>query len=530
MDACLTDTVHAEPVLPTSLPTQPPIARWVPCALFATIAAGLAWRLVRYFSGFPIWGDEAMLLLNTPERDYAGLSQHLRFAQVAPLFFLWLEKTALALFGPSEWSVHLFPFLAGLAAIFVFWRACRAAFSPAIAGFAVAILAVSYYPVRHGAEVKPYAFDLLYAAIYAWLALGHLRNPQAVRWLLGLVSLTPIAVFSSYPSVFVGGAVRLVLAPSICRGTWPQRSLYVVFNLALCGSFLCHYELVAQAQVDAEDAQRTREFLRTYWKDAFPPDALLDYPLWLVKVFTGNMLAYPVGASRGGSTATFLLVMVGSWAMWYSGPRHLLALCWLPFALNFVAAILQKYPFGESARITLHLAPFICILMAHGIVHTLERIRSAKWRARGQLAFYLILFACGSAGIARDLLKPYKTEHDRDVRRLVRDLRQQVDPQEPVFLCHARDEEVLAEFLWYMRTQSWSLDWLSAATIPPSTKSAWLVLCANQEPSSADVMSHLGSRAGEWKAVETDVRLVPPENRELPAMYCRKVHIVRTGY
>ena len=33
-----------------------------------------------------------------------------------------------------------------------------------------------------------------------------------------------------------------------------------------------------------------------------------------------------------------------------SGRRSLLALCWLPFGLNLIAAILNKYPFGDSAR------------------------------------------------------------------------------------------------------------------------------------------------------------------------------------
>ena len=35
-----------------------------------------------------------MLLLNVLERDYAGLTEHLRYAQVAPLLFLWGEATA----------------------------------------------------------------------------------------------------------------------------------------------------------------------------------------------------------------------------------------------------------------------------------------------------------------------------------------------------------------------------------------------------------------------------------------------------
>ncbi len=526
MDACLTEPTPA--AQSSAVPARPSVVPWVRFALIATVAVGIAWRLVRYLAGFPIWGDEAMLLLNILERDYIGLTHQLRFAQVAPLLFLWLEKTALLAFGASEWSVHLFPFLGGLAALLFFWLACRSAFSPTIAGFAVAILAVSYYPVRHSAEVKPYAFDLLYACVYLWLTLGHLREPSAQRWLFGLVAVAPIAVFSSYPSAFVGGAVSLVLLPTFFKGTWSQRTLFIAFNMGLCGSFVIHYALVGQDGIDPADAERTREFLRNYWRDAFPPDAVYEWPLWLVRVFTGNMLAYPFGANHGGSTITFLLASLGAAAIWRNGQRSVFAMCLLPFALNLVAAMMHKYPFGDSARITLHLAPFICILMAHGIAHVLDWIRNPVWHERCQIGFYALLFVCGSVGLVRDVLKPYKTVHDREVRRLVNELHAQVGAHEPVILCHARDEEVIAEFAWYMRTQSWRLNWQSSDGLD-SERSAWLVLCRNQEPSIADVLTHLGSGWQQWTVARSDVRYVPPENTVMPPMYCRWVHVIRAG-
>jgi hypothetical protein len=528
MDACVLELTPAEKT--AAAPTSDHSAtRWLRFALLATITIGVAWRLVRYFGGFPIWGDEAMLLLNLLDRDYAGLTQHLRYNQVAPLFFLWLEKTSLLVFGPSEWSLHLVPFLAGLAALWIFWRTCRASFSSLIAGFAVAILAVSYYPVRHSCEVKPYAFDLLYAVMFAWLALGHLRHPQTSRWLIGLAAVTPIAVFSSYTSVFVGGAVSIVLLPRIWHATWTQWSLYLIFNITLCGSFLLHLLMVGHEQTDAETAQRTHDFLRNYWKDAFPPESLLDWPLWLIKVHTGNMLAYPLGANHGGSTLTFLLVTLGSIALWRQRQRSLLALCWLPFALNLVAAILGKYPFGDSARITLHLAPFICIMMAHGLAQIVDRIRAPVWQKRVQRAIFAILFGCGAVGVARDLAKPYKTEHDRDVRRLVRDLRRQVADGEPVVLCHERDARLIAEFVWYFRTQTWHLEWLGTAPLQATDQSCWLVLCSNRELSVADVTGQIGGRADEWRVVGSEMRCVPPENDKIAPMYCRWVHMVRAG-
>jgi Dolichyl-phosphate-mannose-protein mannosyltransferase len=519
MDACLTQAAPAETSKPLAAPARFDAQRWLRWAALATVVVGLGWRIVRYFGQFPIWGDEAMLLLNILQRDYAGLTQHLRFAQVAPLFFLWLEKTALLLFGASEWSVHLFPMLMGLIAFGVFWRTCRTTFTPTVAGLAVGILAVSYYPVRHACEVKPYVFDLCFAVLYLWMALAQLRDRSQMRWLITLVAMTPIAVFSSYPSVFVAGAVSLVLLPTMRSATWPQCLLYVLFNIVLLASFVVHYGFVGHHQIDAAEAQRTREFLHAYWKDAFPPDSVLEWPLWLLKVFTGNMLAYPVGAKNGGSAITFLLVLIGSVTLTRSGQRSLLALCWLPFALNLIAAILGKYPFGESARITLHLAPFICVLMAHGLGQVFEWIRAPVWRTRLHLAAYVLLLGCGVAGIARDLVHPYKTEHDRDVRVLARDIGAQVAPGELVLLGHERDEAMLPEFLWNLRAQALPLRWHSAG-VAAETHSYWFVQCTHEDPGAAPPI------AG-WRVVSSEVRLVQPENDKMHAMYCRWMHLVR---
>jgi hypothetical protein len=522
MDACYTQSA---PAAETGVVST---RQWLHYAPAAVIVVGLAWRLVRYIGQFPIWGDEAMLLLNILDRDYAELTQHLRFCQVAPLLFLWGERTALLVFGSSEWSMHLFPVVMGLTAFVMFWRLCQASFAPAVAGLAIAILAVSYYPVRHGCEVKPYAFDLCFAVLYLWMALARLRNPDQSRWLVALVVVTPIAVFSSYPSVFVGGAVSLVLLPGMRTASWTQRGLYALFNLLLVGSFVIHYTLVGQHGPDAVEADRARAFLHNYWRDAFPPDAVLQWPLWLVQVFTGNMLAYPLGANRGGSTVTSLLVLLGSIALWRSNQRAVLALCWLPFALNLLASILGKYPFGGSARITQHLAPFICVLMAHGLGQILDWVRSPNAHSRLHLAAYVFLLVCGVVGIVRDITRPYKTEHDRDVRQLAQDLAKRVGAKTPVVLCHTSEKAVLAEYQWYLRTAPFDLHWLpESSAIDPAAKSCWLVLCGHQELSVAEVTSAFGPRVEGWRVAESDVRLVPPENAKMATVYCRWVRLVR---
>src|SRR5262245_22705444 len=64
--------------------------RWT--AIF--LAVGVAWRLTRYGLAFPLWSDEAGLMLNVVQRHgYAELLGPLDHLQVAPLGFLAAQLT-----------------------------------------------------------------------------------------------------------------------------------------------------------------------------------------------------------------------------------------------------------------------------------------------------------------------------------------------------------------------------------------------------------------------------------------------------
>src|SRR5574341_936350 len=58
------------------------------------VGVGVAWRMVRYFLQFPIWGDESFVCVNFLDQTLAGITGPLKHGQVCPLFFLWGELAA----------------------------------------------------------------------------------------------------------------------------------------------------------------------------------------------------------------------------------------------------------------------------------------------------------------------------------------------------------------------------------------------------------------------------------------------------
>ena len=74
---------------------------------------------------------------------------------------MWIQETMTVVFGFTEYSLRLIPVLSASATVLLMRHVARRLFPDTPALFAVALFAVSYYPVRHGAELKPYATDLL---------------------------------------------------------------------------------------------------------------------------------------------------------------------------------------------------------------------------------------------------------------------------------------------------------------------------------------------------------------------------------
>ncbi len=88
----------------------------------AAVALGCLLRIVQYLLDRSLWMDEAYLSLNILHRSFAGLCRALDYHQGAPIGFLLLEKSAVRLWGGSEYVLRLIPLLAGIASVLLFYR------------------------------------------------------------------------------------------------------------------------------------------------------------------------------------------------------------------------------------------------------------------------------------------------------------------------------------------------------------------------------------------------------------------------
>ncbi len=381
------------------------------------VALGVVLRLFRYGRNFPLWGDESFVAVNFIARGYGDLLKPLEYGQICPVLFLWIERFVVGQLGFGEWTLRLFPVVCGVVSVWLFRHVAACVVDGLPLLLAVAIFAMSFHPIRHASEVKPYASDLLVALVLLALALHWRRTPDRSLWLWLLVAFIPVALALSHPALFVAGGVSLSLAiPVWKRRRWSVLIPFFLFQLAAAGTFLGIYSLSTRFQ-----EQLALDGLRTYWAASFPPrDDPIRFLRWLLEVHTGTMFAYPGGGRGGTSSATLLAVVAGSVWLWRRGRRDVVVLLLTPFALALAAAVLRRYPYGMEARQMQFVAPAICLLTGLGAAWLLHAI---PWpRARRVAASLVLLVLAGFAGasLASDSKRPYRFPYDQQVREFAR--------------------------------------------------------------------------------------------------------------
>jgi hypothetical protein len=180
-------------------------------ALGLVVATGIVLRVAQFLSGRSLWHDEALLALNLIERPFSDLIGRLHFGQAAPVPFLagtWLVSWA---GGDSEPVLRLIPLVAGIVATVLFAVLARKLLGTWTAVVATVAFVAADALVYYASELKPYSTDVLVTVALLLLAAATVADEPSPRRsiLYGVVGVA--AILWSFPSVFVAGAIVVVL-------------------------------------------------------------------------------------------------------------------------------------------------------------------------------------------------------------------------------------------------------------------------------------------------------------------------------
>jgi len=372
-------------VNPSSTQIPAPVLRKVRLAplVFGVLTLGVAVRTAHFFANRSLWLDEAMLGLNIGERSFAGLLQPLAFNQAAPLGFLWLEKLAVTALGVSEMALRLFPLLTGILGLFVFAVLGRRLLAPYATILTLILFALSTSQVYYSAEVKQYAFDVLWAGLILLVAhqvvhglAGSTGSDSGRGGRLGALAATgAVGVWFSHPLIFIlpGALAYLFLErPRRAADSGEDRSEQAAYrrSLLLVGaawtvSFALAYFLTARDAAQGPLMQR-------FWAEGFmpiPPRTAAEWG-WFGGAL-GDLIRNTydfterVGGFRRVADLLGAVLLALGVVHLARTRRRLLVLLGAPILVTLLASALSFYPF--KGRLIQFLVPPTLLLIGFGI-------------------------------------------------------------------------------------------------------------------------------------------------------------------
>lgn len=411
--------------------------------MVALVLLGFGLRAVALFSDRSLWLDEAMLALNLVNRSPEQLLAPLDYNQGAPVGFLLAVKGAISVFGLSEWTLRLVPFLASLAGLVGFAWVARRLLSPQAALLAVALLSMSPHLVSYAAECKQYACDAAIAVGLLAVALGLLEGRGGfARWSL-LAGVGAGAVWCSHPATFVLGGIGTALLLQAAKERDRNRFLAASLTIAcwLVSFGVCYFLCLKQLG--------SNKYLTDYWTDHFmplPPKSVGDLA-WIADHLVA-MFAVPGGFGGlmiplGGLAAALALI----------GLRELARERWpvvvaltTTVTLLLLASGLHKYPVG--GRLLLFLVPLATLAVANGAWTVFDALRENRFAAFVVLG----LIVAGVAWPTQDILRrPMRTE---PIRPVLEELRTEIRPGDRVYVYYS----AVPAFIFYTRERPFPAD------------------------------------------------------------------------
>lgn len=373
--------------------------------IWAIFAVGIFLRVRQYAGNRSLWVDEASLAISFVTLSFSQLFSPLLYGQMAPFGFLMAEKSAVHLFGPSEYALRLFPLAAGILALFLFYRLAVEFLESKAVPLALGMFAILEPLIYYSSDVKQYSFEVCVAVAVLLLAVRMMKTPQMKPAdVLAFGLFGALMFWFSFSVIFVFAAVVLVLGvQAYQKDRKLPASLISVFVMWAVSFIVCYLFSKRYLLPSIQD------HLMDFWNDGFmPPLFTLKWFKWCVRMFF-NAFEFPGGFTQAGLAGLAFWAGIVSYAT--QKKESVLGLLALPIVLVFIAAGLHIYPFAD--RLILFLVPSFLILMAEGVM----KIKQSLDRHHGflGLCFVVMLLVHPLTLAATYAAAPFKREESRPV-------------------------------------------------------------------------------------------------------------------
>ena len=374
------------------------------------ILLGAVLRLRQYLIGRSLWSDEAMLALNIVDRSFAGMFQPLDYDQGAPIGFLLVEKMVNSVLGKHEFALRLFPLLAGLTSLLLFYLLLKRITSGAGLLIALALFAFNPRLIYYTSEVKQYILDVAVTIALLLFAAPVFDDSPRKKDFVWLTLAGLIALWFSHPSLFVLAGIGLALVLTALKRHDDSRLRFVLgMGIVWLLNMVFLYLLILK------DLSQNA-YMREYWQGAFVPIPPGSEAGWFVRALNEN-----IGIQFGMPYAVFFvfLLMLTGWVVLSVQKQDYAIIFACIVLVTLVASALQLYPVFE--RMILFLVPIGLILLGKVVEAFYQRMQRFQLLGTVAVVFLAGYLLYGSfVPSVQNFVQPKYFEHIRPTMDFVR--------------------------------------------------------------------------------------------------------------
>ena len=283
-------------------------------------------------------------------------------------------------------SLRLFPFLCGLAGLFLFWRVAARVLDGIAVPIAIALFAISPPLLRYSAELKQYGGDVVVILGLTLVTLDLCERAPSLRRCCIAGAAGAVAVLFSQAAVLVlaglGAALTIRWITNRNNEVAARTAVFVTVPIWACaalgGLILAQHHTLPQ----------TIAFMHVFWRSRA---GFLPLPVTPVGtlLWTRDRFVQFFGLLSGYPLPLLYAVLALAGFLVVRRRRDVAPILLGPLAVTFAAAVAQQYPF--RARVVLFLLPTMLLTAAASIGWIVERIARVSRPAAGALALAAML-------------------------------------------------------------------------------------------------------------------------------------------
>jgi hypothetical protein len=332
------------------------------------IGWGIILRVVQYLYNRSLYIDEARdTVVGILGRTFSDLFKPpppIHTPTSLPGFFV-IEKVVVHVFGDSEYALRLFPLLAGIISLALFYFVAKQYIKPKAIPWALVLFTTSEPLIYYSSFAKPYSIDVsITLLIYLTAIYIHSARLTISRVILfGVIGA--VAVWFSSPSVFILAGVGTSMALfSLIRGEWSRvGNLLIAYLLWLLSFALCYF-LYLRILTNNE------YFLNAFKGEGMfmplPPLSFSDLT-WYIKRFF-EIFKETAGFLLPGIAASFFIM---GCVIAFLEKKEKFFILISPIFFALLASGLTLYPFRH--RTVLFFVPALLLLISEGIEYVREK-------------------------------------------------------------------------------------------------------------------------------------------------------------